>query len=149
MPPPQRTKVADIVRHVVPLDRRVALLCPIFSLWLEPLAPLGDRRAAGRQVVQGHDLLLRGRNEALLLPRHRPVPLPLATPHERPHERTRRWGLRGAAGFAWVLFELLLCFGQSRRTDERRSRARSPLRRRTRLPGIMIGARGQCPPGLL
>jgi hypothetical protein len=51
LPPQQSTKLAHIVRDVFPLDRRVALLCQIFLLWLEPLEPLRDRLAAGRQIL--------------------------------------------------------------------------------------------------
>jgi hypothetical protein len=57
--------LVNIVRNVFPLDRGVALLFQIFPLLLEPLEPLGDLLAAGRQVLQGNDLLLIGINEAL------------------------------------------------------------------------------------
>ena len=51
IPPQQRTKLANIVRDVCPLNRRVALLCQIFLLLLEPLEPLSDLLAAGRQIL--------------------------------------------------------------------------------------------------
>ncbi len=57
--------MVNIVRDVFPFDRSVALLFHIFPLVLEPLEPLGDLLAAGRQVLQGNDLLLIGINEAL------------------------------------------------------------------------------------
>jgi hypothetical protein len=68
MPPQKSTKLANIVRDVFPLDRRVPLLFQIFLLLFEPLQPLGDLLAASRQVLQGHDLLLIGIDEALQLP---------------------------------------------------------------------------------
>jgi hypothetical protein len=54
-----------MVRDVFPLDRGVALLFHIFPLLLAPLESLGELLAAGRQVLQGNDLLLIGINEAL------------------------------------------------------------------------------------
>jgi hypothetical protein len=62
--------LVNIVRDVFPLDRGVALLFHIFPLLREPLEPLGDLLAAGRQVLQGNDLLLIGINAARSWPLH-------------------------------------------------------------------------------
>jgi len=78
------------------------------------------------------------------LPRRLQGQLPLSTSHERP----RRWRLRGTTGLGLVLFELCLCFWKGRRTEDGRRRDGSPLLWGTRLPGILVLARGQLPSGL-
>ena len=58
----------DIVRDVVPRERRVALLCQVLPVVLAPLEPLRQLLAAGRELLQGNHLVLRGIDEALPLP---------------------------------------------------------------------------------
>ena len=63
--PQEGTEVANIVCDVFPLDRGIALLFDGFSFLRESLEALDELLAAGRQVLQGNDLLLIGINEAL------------------------------------------------------------------------------------
>lgn len=68
IPPQEGTKVANMVRDVVPLNCGIALLFYVVSFLLASLEALDDLLAAGRQVLQGNDLLLIGINETLSLP---------------------------------------------------------------------------------
>src|SRR5262244_859179 len=77
------------------------------------------------------------------------VQLTLPTAHERPQEIPLRRGLIGTAGFALVPLELLLRFGKRLRIDDRWRCDGHPLLERTRLPGIIVRAEVEFPPGLL
>jgi len=57
-----------MVRDAFPLNGRVALLFQVGLVLGESLEPLGDLLAAGRQLLQRHDLLLIRLNEALQWP---------------------------------------------------------------------------------